>query len=63
MHEAWHVLVLASALFGLASVALLMLAALVFEEMPAELRRTRPLLFALMACAAVIVTLEWTLVH
>jgi hypothetical protein len=63
MHEVWHVLVLGSALFGLAAVALLMLAALVFEEMPPGLDRARPLLFALITCAAVIVTLEWTLVH
>jgi hypothetical protein len=63
MHEVWHVAVLASALFGLAAVALLMLSALVFEEPPPGLQRARPLLIALITCAAVVVALEWTLVH
>jgi hypothetical protein len=63
MHEAWHVVVLASALFGLAGVALLALAVLVFEETPPGLRRARPLLIALITCAGVVVALEWTVVH
>jgi hypothetical protein len=63
MHEVWHVVVLASVLFGLAGVALLTLGSLVFEEMPPGLSRARPLLIALITCAAVIVALEWTLVH
>lgn len=63
MHEVWHVILLASALFGLSAVALLALASLAFEELPPGLRRARPLLIALITCAAVVVALEWTLVH
>ncbi|MGH2787566.1 MAG: hypothetical protein ACRDJV_06605 [Actinomycetota bacterium] len=63
MHEVWHVVVLASTLFGLAAVVLLALASLVFEEVPPGLSRARPLLFALATCAGVVVALEWTIVH
>lgn len=63
MHEVWHVVVLASTLFGLAGMALLALGALLFEERPPGLRRARPLLIALITCAGGVVALEWTVVH
>jgi hypothetical protein len=63
MHEVWHVVVLTFTLFGLAAIALLMLASLVFEEMPPGLARARPWLFALITCAGAVLALEWTVVH
>lgn len=62
-HEAWHVLVLSSALFGAAGLAILLLAPLVFDSPPPGLVRARPLVLALIGLAAVLLGLEWLAVH
>ena len=62
-HELWHVAVLASTLLGAAGALVLVLAPLLFEETPAGLARARPLVVALVGVAAVILVLEWVMVH
>jgi hypothetical protein len=63
MHEVWHIVVLAAALFGAAGAAILLLAPLVFEVPPAGLERYRPALLTGIGAAAVLIVLEWTVVH
>jgi hypothetical protein len=62
-HEIWHVVVLATTLFGVAGALLLGLATLVFDSPPRGLLRVRPLLVALVAIAAVVFAVEWLVVH
>jgi hypothetical protein len=63
MHEVWHIIVLAAALFGAAGAAILLLAPLVFDVLPSGLERYRPALLAGIGSAAVLIVLEWTVVH
>jgi hypothetical protein len=63
MHEVWHIVVLAAALFGAAGAAILLLAPLVFEVPPSGLRRFRPALLTGIGMAAVLIVMEWTVVH
>jgi hypothetical protein len=63
MHEVWHIVVLASTLFGAAGGAILLLAPVVFDEPPSGLKRYRSALLAAIGLAAVLIVLEWTVVH
>lgn len=63
VHEVWHVVVLASALFGAAGVMILVLTPLLFESPPPGLARARPLVLGLIVAAAVLVAVEWLGVH
>ena len=63
MHDVWHITVLAATLFAGAGLVILLLGPLVFERPPPGLRRVRPVVAALVAMAAVLVLLEWTVVH
>jgi hypothetical protein len=62
-HEIWHVTVLASTLFGAAAVVLLVLAPVLFERTPSGLAKARPLVVGLVGLAAVVLILEWLVVH
>ena len=62
-HELWHILVLASTLFGAAGAALLFLTPLIFESPPPGLTRARPLLIGAIALAGVVFAAEWLVVH
>ena len=62
-HEVWHVTVLAAALFGGASVALVLLAPVVFDSAPEGFVRARPYLLGLGGLAAVLLAVEWLAVH
>lgn len=62
-HEVWHVTVLASALFGGAAVALVLLAPLVFDTAPEGFVRVRPYLLGLGGLAAILLAVEWLGVH
>jgi hypothetical protein len=62
-HEVWHVVVLATTLFGAAGALLLGLTSLVFDSPPPGLQRARPLLVALVGVAVVVFALEWLVVH
>jgi len=63
LHELWHVLVLVSALFGAAGAGILVLAPLVFDEMPPGLARARPFVGASVLVAALLIGAEWLGVH
>jgi hypothetical protein len=63
MHEVWHIVVLAAALFGAAGAAILLLAPLVFDVPPSGLERYRTALLAGVGMAVVLIVLEWTVVH
>jgi hypothetical protein len=62
-HDLWHVALLGSALFGGAGLVILVLAPLVFDTPPPGLARARPLLFALVGVAAVLMAVEWLVIH
>jgi hypothetical protein len=62
-HELWHVVVLVSALLGAGGAVLLALSSVVFDTPPPGLSKARPLVIALIACAAAIVLAEWLIVH
>ena len=62
-HEIWHVIVLASTLFGAAGLAILLLAPLVFESPPPGLAKGRPLVLGLVGAAVALVMAEWLGVH
>ncbi len=59
----WHAVLLVLTLFGVASLAILALAPLVFDEPPASLARARPLLTAVALVAALGLLLEWKVIH
>ena len=63
MHQVWHIVVLAAALFGAAGGAILLLAPLVFDRPPPGLVRLRPLIVTLIGVAVLLVVAEWTIVH
>lgn len=62
-HELWHVLVLASTLFGAAGAVLLFLSSLIFESPPPGLTRARPLMIGAIALAVGVFAMEWLVVH
>jgi len=62
-HDLWHIAVLGSTLFGAAGAAIIALGSLIFDDPPPALARWRPVIAAVVAAAAVLVILEWTLVH
>jgi hypothetical protein len=62
-HELWHVVVLASTLFGGAGALILLVAPLVFESLPEGLVRARPLVVGLILLAGVVFLAEWLVVH
>jgi hypothetical protein len=62
-HEVWHVVVLASTLLGASAAAILLLSSIVFDAIPAGLRRARPAVLALIVGAAIILLAEWFVVH
>ncbi|MFN2489805.1 MAG: hypothetical protein ABR529_08735 [Actinomycetota bacterium] len=55
--------VLASTLFAVAGLALVLLSPLVFDAPPRGLRRARPFVLALAAAALVLLGVEWLVVH
>ncbi len=62
-HELWHVAVLGSTLFAAAGLLTLLLAPVIFDEVPPGLARARPLILALAAGALVLLGAEWLGVH
>ena len=62
-HELWHVVVLASTLFGGAGALILLVVPLVFESPPEGLARARPLVLGLILLAVVVFLGEWLVVH
>lgn len=62
-HELWHIFVLVAGLCGAAAVALLVLEPLILGSRPPGWARYKPLTWALSALAALIVLLEWQIVH
>lgn len=63
MHELWHVVVLASTLFGGAGALILMVAPMVFDSPPERLARARPLVLGLILLAVGVFLAEWLVVH
>jgi hypothetical protein len=63
MHEVWHIIVLAAALFGAAGAAILLLAPLVFDVPPSGLVRYRPALLTGIGVSISLIVMEWTVVH
>ena len=63
MHDLWHVLLLATILFGLAGAAIVLLAPVLFESRSAPLERARPLVLGLLAGGAFLLALEWLVLH
>jgi hypothetical protein len=62
-HELWHVLVLASTLFGGAAALILVVAPQVFDSLPEGLARARPLVMGLIFLALGVFLAEWLVVH
>lgn len=63
VHEVWHVVVLAATLLAAGGLVILALAPLVFEAPPPGLMRARPVVFALAVFAALVLLVEWLLIH
>jgi hypothetical protein len=62
-HEVWHVVVLTATLLGTGGLVIVALAPLVFESPPPGLRGARPVVLALALLAAVVLLVEWLLIH
>jgi hypothetical protein len=62
-HELWHVVVLASTLFGGAAALILLVAPLVFDSPPEGLERAKPLVVGLILLAVGVFLAEWFIVH
>jgi hypothetical protein len=62
-HEVWHVVVLASTLFGGAGALILVLGPLVFDSPPFGPTRARPLVVGLILLAVGVFLAEWLVVH
>ncbi len=63
MHRLWHAAVLGSTLLAICGVVLLVLTPLLFEEPPPGLARVRPAVVGLAVLAAVLLGVEWLVVH
>lgn len=59
----WHIFLLAVALFAAAGLAIMALAPLVFSSPPPGLVRYRPVIFAVILVALVLLGAEWLVVH
>ena len=59
----WHVVVLASTLFGGAAALILLVAPLVFDSPPEGLERAKPLVVGLILLAVGVFLAEWFIVH
>lgn len=59
----WHLVLLVLTLFGVASLAILLLAPFVFDQRPASLARARPLLVGVALAAGLGLLLEWKVIH
>lgn len=62
-HELWHIVVLTATLLGAGGVVIVALAPLVFETPPPGLVRARPVLLFLTLLAALVLLVEWLLIH
>lgn len=63
LHEAWHVAVLLTVLWGAVSAVLLAVDRLIPGLRPPALGRARPWLWGIAASATLLVLYEWTTVH
>ena len=63
MHQLWHITVLVVTLMAGAAVLVVTLAPLVFQSPPPGLRRARPAVAFLVAGAALLLVVEWLIVH
>jgi hypothetical protein len=63
VHEAWHIVVLVSALLGAAAAVVVAAVPLIFESPPPGLRRLRPLVLGLVGLSIALVLVEWLWVH
>jgi hypothetical protein len=63
VHQAWHILVLASTLLGAAGAFLLLASSLVFDTPPPGMVRARPVIIGAIALAAGVVAVEWFVIH
>lgn len=59
----WHVTVLAVTLVAAAALAVLALAPLVFETVPAGIKKARPWVLAAAVLAVALLVVEWRGVH
>lgn len=62
-HELWHVVVLTATLLGAGGLVIVALAPLVFETPPQGLLRARPVVLALAVLAALVLLVEWLVIH
>jgi hypothetical protein len=62
-HRVWHVIVLAGTLFGSAGALMLMLAPVLFDEVPKGFARARPVVVGLVVAAGLLLLWEWQVVH
>ena len=62
-HEVWHVAVLGVTLIAGASLAVVLLAPLVFETQSPGIRRARPWVYVLAALAVLLLVVEWLGIH
>lgn len=62
-HEIWHVFVLAAALIGAATGALLFLIPLAFDPPPEGFGRLRPVMLLVVAAVVALLALEWIAIH
>jgi hypothetical protein len=62
-HEVWHVVVLASTLFGGAGALILVLGPLVFDSPAYPPARVRPFVVGLILLAVGVFLAEWLVVH
>ena len=62
-HELWHVFLLALTLFAAAGLAALALLWLGFDEPVGRIVGVKPLVWALLAVAALLLVVEWVGVH
>jgi hypothetical protein len=62
-HALWHVFVLASALLAAAGALILLLGPLFFAPPGSGFGRGRPVAWALVGLGALVVVVEWQLVH
>ena len=62
-HELWHITVLTVTLLAAGSLGIVWLAPLVFDEIPAGLKRARPFAFGLGLFALGLLIAEWLGVH
>jgi hypothetical protein len=62
-HHAWHVAVLGVTLVAAAGAIIVLLGPILFDAGATATRRARPLVWALVVLAMILVGAEWLLVH